>query len=331
MNHAEIDEIVLNIRKMHKEMRQAILKSRKEHSVSGALVASEEEEDTIYSIDRTSEEALLELAEKYLGNKRKVTIIAEGIEKRVIGSGSGEPLRIIFDPIDGTRTFIYDKRPAWILTGVAEDYGDKTNLTHIFLAVMTEIPITKQWRADQFWAVKGKGAFGIGEDVTGIKKEIKLSPSPSKAKDLNHCFAQISRFFPGTKVEVSEIEEELFKKLLSDTAWGRGNVFEDQYTSTGGQIYELISGKDRFIADIRSLFIKKWEGKSKLLCSHPYDICTELIAREAGVIIEKPDGGVLDYPLNTKEDISWCGYANKFIYELVAPLFKEILKKKGLI
>ena len=36
---------------------------------------------------------------------------------------------------------------------------------------------------------------------------------------------------------------------------GKAACFEDQYLSTGGQLYELMAGHDRFIADIRPLLI----------------------------------------------------------------------------
>ena len=52
--------------------------------------------------------------------------------------------RIIVDPIDGTRGLMYQKRSAWILTGVAPNRGPGTSLSDIELAVQTEIPLVKQ-------------------------------------------------------------------------------------------------------------------------------------------------------------------------------------------
>ena len=45
--------------------------------------------------------------------------------------------RIIVDPIDGTRGLMYQKRSAWILTGVAPNRGPSTSLRDIVLAVQT--------------------------------------------------------------------------------------------------------------------------------------------------------------------------------------------------
>ena len=57
--------------------------------------------------------------------------------------------RVIVDPIDGTRGLMYQKRPAWILTGVAPNRGEATSLADIELAVQTEIPLVKQHLSDQ--------------------------------------------------------------------------------------------------------------------------------------------------------------------------------------
>ena len=67
------------------------------------------------------------------------------------------PVAVIVDPIDGTRGLMYQKRPAWILTGVAPA-APTTSLSDIVLAVQTEIPLVKQHLCDQLWAVRGQGA-----------------------------------------------------------------------------------------------------------------------------------------------------------------------------
>ncbi len=75
----------------------------------------------------------------------------------------------------------------------------------------------------------------------------------------------------------------MFERVLPD---GGENplIFDDEYISTGGQLYEILVGHDRFLADLRPLFFEALGLPPKLTC-HPYDICTELIAREAGVIV----------------------------------------------
>ena len=50
--------------------------------------------------------------------------------------------RIIVDPIDGTRGLMYQKRSAWILTGVAPNRGPETNLQDIELAMRRKREVT---------------------------------------------------------------------------------------------------------------------------------------------------------------------------------------------
>ena len=55
---------------------------------------------------------------------------------------------------------MYQKRPAWILTGVARGPGPCTT-GDIELAVQTEIPLVKQHLSDELWAVAGQGASAV--------------------------------------------------------------------------------------------------------------------------------------------------------------------------
>src|ERR1051325_4290675 len=99
----------------------------------------------------------------------------------------------------------------------------------------------------------------------------------SAAATIAHGFATISRFFPGVRGELAAIDDEVAATLLGPPAPGKAQLFEDQYISTGGQLYELMAGHDRFIADLRPLFERR-RASGPALCCHPYDLCTELIA-----------------------------------------------------
>src|SRR2546429_5760840 len=91
-----------------------------------------------------------------------IVLIAEGLPtgKLVLPLGTPEEnatWRIIVDPIDGTRGLMYQKRSAWVLTGVAPNRGAETNLSDVELAIQTEIPLVKQHLSDCLWAVRGEG------------------------------------------------------------------------------------------------------------------------------------------------------------------------------
>jgi hypothetical protein len=114
---------------------------------------------------------------------------------------------------------------------------------------------------------------------------------------------------------------------------GKAHLFEDQYIATAGQLYELMVGHDRFVADLRPLMDRKLaeRGQALGICCHPYDLCTELIAREAGVIVTDERGDPLRAPLAVEPDVSWVGYANEQVRAQVEPLLQAALSKRGLL
>jgi hypothetical protein len=72
-------------------------------------------------------------------------------------------------------------------------------------------------------------------------------------------------------------------------------------------------------------------GLSSGLCCHPYDVCTELIARTLGVIVTDERGEVLNAPLDIDADIAWCGYANEHVRAEIEPHLQSALKRRGLL
>jgi hypothetical protein len=143
----------------------------------------------------------------------------------------------------------------------------------------------------------------------------------------------ISRFFPGVREELAAIDEEIVQAALGAVQYGKAQCFEDQYISTGGQLYELMAGHDRFVADIRPLMepLVARRGLALGICCHPYDICTELIARQLGIIVTDAHGNPLRAPLTLEADVAWVGYANRDIQAQIEPLLQAALKKRGLV
>ena len=331
------EPLVRSIRELQSKIREEILTTTYAAFPDDlAEVVGEETGDTIYAIDRVSEERLRELF-RDLSEQVSFVLIGEGLTDggEVFPEGIREEdadFRIIVDPIDGTRGLMYDKRSAWILTGVAPNRGGETSLQDIFLAVQSEIPTKKQDLCDVLWGVKGEGWGSERVSVrTGVTEGIQLCPS--QASEIEHGFAMISRFFPGGKQILAEVEEALVESLIGPVTEGRARLFEDQYISTGGQLYELIAGHDRFNADLRPNLEKRLraEGKGLGICCHPYDICTVIIAEEAGVIVTTPEGGAIDPPLDTSAPVAWVAYANDALRSNIEPRLQEVLREFGLL
>jgi fructose-1,6-bisphosphatase/inositol monophosphatase family enzyme len=407
--------VVDRVREFQREVRDVIIQSR----ATGDLnqVSRSSSADTIYKIDTEVDPILEKFCEEW-GHETPLVVIAEGLEDEHGNEGpvvfprgtkeSDAELRLIFDPIDGTRGIMYDKRAAWALAGVAPNRGPGTRLRDIEVAVMTELPTSKMGFADVLWGIKGHGAHGVRErlepqravvepmfhneemyrppigtvltkmgkvandkvvealnaqqrdggrvgeilvgmghvsesdvqialafqsgaqpnlapDVMNVITGEPLKLRPSQADNINHGFATVSNFFPGTKELSSRLMEHLALNLIGKADVTRATVFDDQYISTGGQFYELIIGHDRFNADLRPTFYQM-QGQPEGLCCHPYDCATMLIAEEVGVILTDETGRPLDGPLDTTTGLSWVGYANPALRKSMEPLVGSFLR-----
>ena len=335
---ANYESLLQPLKRLHETIRQTVVDACERKSLeSVAAIAREEEGDTIYAVDFLTEDLLIDFFTREIASATPIVVIAEGLQggKLVLPQGASEEnviWRIIVDPIDGTRGLMYQKRSAWVLTGVAPNRGTETSLSDIELAIQTEIPLIKQHLSDTVWAGRGGGAHA--ERFNRLSKETtEINLQPSRAKSIAHGYAEIARFFPGAREELAAIDEEIVYGALGPVSPGKAHCFEDQYASSAGQLYELMSGHDRFVADLRPLMEKILAARGATLgiCSHPYDLCTELIAREAGVIVTDVRGERLSAPLTVDADVAWAGYANEHIRAQIEPLLKKALDRRGLI
>jgi fructose-1,6-bisphosphatase/inositol monophosphatase family enzyme len=268
------------------------------------VIEDETPADTIYAIDKVTDDALVEWFEQHWLD---VEVISEGLHEPLV---LGEPRwTVIVDSIDGTRGLMYDKRPAWALAAVAPHGGF---LRDVVAAAMTELPTTKQAVVDQYSGTRGGGVRGRRTDLrTGEVGDVM--PRPSTATDLEHGFAQLAKFFPPGKEVLARIESELFTRL------GASVVFDDEYIASGGQVHELLTGRDRFVADLRPLV-----DRAAFAC-HPYDVCTTMLLEEAGGVVTDPWGDALDCALDTTTPVAWVGYANRALAQTIGPVLAAVL------
>jgi fructose-1,6-bisphosphatase/inositol monophosphatase family enzyme len=332
-DHQDLVRLLLEL---SREIRDAVIAACTEQSEAElSLVADDGPGDTIYRIDKVSEVLLLERLGASAAALGGVVLVAEGLpdgEVTLPSGFAGTPAwRFIMDPIDGTRGIMYQKRSAWVLCAVAPNRGAQTSLRDIVVAVQTEIPTLKQHLCDELWAVRGQGAhLWRVNRLTGQRGELSLRPS--RAPSLSHGFAMLTRFFPGARDELAAIDDEIMLGVMGPPPEGKALCFEDQYASTGGQLYELCVGHDRFNADLRPLMTEllRQRGLPPGLCCHPYDVCTALIAEEAGVLVTDACGAPLDVPLDVHCDVAWVGYANAAIRANVEPALEAALGRRGL-
>ncbi|RYX83023.1 inositol monophosphatase [bacterium] len=316
-------------------IRDALLAARTQNDATEfARVAGQTSADTIYAIDRVSEEAIMEWFARQWPTSEPVELVMEGLE-------DGESVcfpdsvrvedtkwKCILDPIDGTRGIMYDKRSAWSLAALAPQKGEATDLRDITIAAMSELPTSKAYLADQVSGVRGCGRDGLVCERINVLDGSKTAwiPQPSTAQDFRHGFAALARFFPEGKALMAGVEEELWDELIGLNSSPSPVIFDDQYISTGGQMFEILVGHDRMQGDLRPLAYARLGFDSSLVC-HPYDICTAFLLQEAGGIVEAPDGTALSAPLDTTSSVVWMAFANETLAEQVRPVLRRLVKE----
>lgn len=317
------------LRELHVLLRDALHQHLSQTSLEEmSAPARYEGGDTIFTLDSKGEDVLVPYCENW-GKQTPFLMVCEGFPEGRLLFGTNEvssaQFILICDPIDGTRPLMYDKRSAWLLLGIAPNLGAETNLSHIEVALQGELPNSRAGWADVLWGAKGRGVRGESYNLyTQETRQVRARPSGSKS--IEGGFATLAKFFPGSKGWIANLEEQLITQVLGEAKDGQPLTFDDQYISTGGQFYELLTGRDRFNGDLRPFAHRVLHGKeSNKLCVHPYDVCTELLAREVGVIITDEFGQPLACPLDVESPVTWLGYANESIRQQIEPTLLKLL------
>lgn len=283
--------------------------------------------DLQYGIDRFSEERLIEAVTEHCAALLPVLLRSEGLPAEGVLVGTGAPhWLLMLDPVDGTRGLMHDKRSAFFLAGLAPVHDARlATLQH---AAMVELPTTRSDLSDVL-AADADGALHAATDHLSTGESTMLPVHPSRATDLQHGFATVVRYFAGASELLGRFHDALLADLTARDPHACQNAFEDQYISSGGQMHALMTGRDRFVADLRPLAATA--SGVPLRCSQPYDLLALLIAKAAGVEITDAHGAPLDAPLDLSTRVAWIGYANPQLRTTCEPAVQRALHLSGLL
>ena len=170
MNHEEVQKLLSTIGNAVCDHVYQSLQAKSHEELSE--VAEETKEDTIYEIDKDVEKVIIPLLEKNAEALGGIKLIAEGFsnekDKCIFPSHFSEEqatVLIIMDPIDGTRGIMYNKRSAFFLATAAPNTIHQSCIRDLEVAVMTEIPTSKAYLSDSFYAIRNLGAFGYRRNL----------------------------------------------------------------------------------------------------------------------------------------------------------------------
>jgi hypothetical protein len=293
-----------------------------------ATVRHEVAADLIYTLDHAVEERLLAWIEQHWPTRWPVRLVMEGLEDAPClptrAGSSAPPLTLVIDPLDGTREIMWDRRPAWFLAALApsRDDGLPPRLAEVETAAMVELPPTRH-RGSHCLSVRRGGPVRARQRVfsSGACEPVHLAPYAEES--LAHGFVTLGTPFYQGKARMSAFAEAFLARYFAAPLHSLP-IFDDQYISTGGQLFDLMTGRLRLFSDLRPLFLEGGEGRPPLVC-HPYDICTALIAESLGCVIESPQGEPLEIALDTDSPVALMAYANERIAARARPIVRDLL------
>lgn len=326
-----IEPLCDTLRALQTHLTQALRSAaRAEPARDWAALSRITPDDRLYAVDTTVEATLVPWLRAHWPEHQPTEVVLEG------WSGDA-PLtvpvdcppeqcrwRLLLDPVDGTRGWMYGKRSAWSLAGLAPQRGNATPLRACVCAVMTELPGPKQDWVDQLSAVHGGRREARRWHIEKPHNTRPWAPQPLTGASLAHRFGSVVRFLPGQEDAAARLEAALWAGLQTAGLCGEAQVFFDQYLSSGGQLYGLIAGQDAFVADLRPLLPGAPEN---FLYAHPYDLVTLSIAEAWGVVVEHPlTREPLDAPMDTQTPVAWAGYANRALADAIGPVLQRRLQ-----
>lgn len=332
--NSPLEKLALLLWGAHRHMREGLRHALAHQPISAlSAAAATVEVDTIFGVDQIAEQCLFEYLEAHQSNAPAFVLVGEFEIGDTLKFGEGEPqYRVLLDPIDGTRLVMFAKSSGWILSGIFPENGEATRLSQTLFALQTEIPLPKYLYSDTLWAAPNRGAHRLVENL--LTHETSISPwHVDEASDLRHGFVSFVNFFQHGKTAMAAVEEDFLREALAEHAADPALVFEDQHLSTAGQLYALVAGQERMVVDIRPNMnrLLRSKGQAPMLCSHPYDFATWLIAREAGAVILSPSGEPFDAPAIANAEIGWVGFANQKLAERYSHTLFETLRQHDLI
>jgi fructose-1,6-bisphosphatase/inositol monophosphatase family enzyme len=314
---------------LHRRIRSVVREDLKSQSAAFlSSVARAGAGDVSFQIDVRPEQVVKECLQNA---PEPLIVVCEGLGRRVFPSGASDSEAdwcVIIDPLDGSREIAYGKRSAWVLSGIAAAQPAPT-LADIVWAIQTEVPPLEQEHGVVVSAARGAGTHRETWDLAAdLALDGPQALLPSAAQTVRGGFAIFADYFAGSHALLGSVADDVFTRVLGPVARGEAAVFNDQYLSSAGCMYLLATGRYRFFADLRPVIDRmlKSTGKTVGLCAHPYDLCTYLIATEAGAVVTDASGGPLSYALTTDVDCEWIGYANESILAEMRPALSAVLR-----
>jgi hypothetical protein len=234
-------------------------------------------------------------------------------------------VRIVVDPIDGTRNLMTDLRSAWTVIGLAGPGPTEPRQREVVFGSVSEIADSRAARFRTLTAVRG-GACAFEERALaggGLVSARALDTGDDARAD--HGYFPFFKYMPDQRADIAAVETRFFARLAQHEGADVRNCYDDQYISNAGQLVLLALGQYRMIADLRAELAAR-RGRPTLT-GKPYDVSGALVcAAAAGCVVTAADGSALDFPIDAHTPVGFVGWTNRATERRLAPHLAEALR-----
>jgi len=281
--------------------------------------------DLTYALDDAVDPLLDDFVARVL-DRHPITLVAEG--PGTLGAGeraAGQPVRVLVDPIDGTRSLMHDLRSAWVVTGVAPDRGDATRLSDVQLAVQTELVPTGSAVYHVIVGERGRASRLERRDFRSGRlleeRTLRVPPAPR----LDNGYFCFTRYLPDERPLVARLEQSFLRRAIAEHGLSTRLIYDDQYLCSAGQLWLAATGRYRMAVDLRRWLRRVHGGDS--FTAKPYDVGALLAFREAGLIVLDADMRPLDAPLDTETPLDLVVFPDERVRAAFQPLVEAAMEE----
>src|SRR5262245_28111098 len=150
---APVAPLLAAARAFHRRVLGAVARAR----LDPDRAAREGVADLSFQIDELADGALMALGRE-VGAVCPTLLVAEGLGEKAFGRGTPR-VRVLVDPIDGSRERTHRLGPAWALVGFASERSGGARARDLFLGFQGEIPLRESPTIRVLAARRGGGAW----------------------------------------------------------------------------------------------------------------------------------------------------------------------------
>ena len=215
--------------------------------------------------------------------------------------------RLIIDPIDGTRPWMHGIRPAWCSIAACGPGSDLPFSGEVLWACLEEIPPPRAGWARCLVARQGQGCQLFERALyDGLADRARVLRCADAAR-VDHGVFAFFAFHPAIRSEAQARALRFFARLEEYEGAAIEHCYDDQYTSSAGQLALLALGHYQMVCDMRPWLTDR--AGSVTQCAKPYDVAAALLcAREAGALVTDLKGTHLTFPCNLADPVGFIGY-----------------------